>query len=131
MGFWKKIPATFYKDQRQVAMRDKMIKDIKEGGLTDYESDITTINSYLLDAPELKYVKNEKGRLVPQFEYIDANSTEKKYSTPKNFFNVAASRFGEIPFEWSTKNATSAQRSAYQRAFESYTSSKKLCLKQL
>lgn len=125
MGFLKKAVATFGKDQRQVILRDKMIAEIKTKGLSEYGSDITTINSYLLDAPDLKYVKNERGRLVPEFQYMETNtSNDRNLETVKNFFNVSASRFGEIPYEWSLKTATNSQKDTYRRAYESYVSAK-------
>ncbi|MDQ5883185.1 MAG: hypothetical protein QG654_97 [Patescibacteria group bacterium] len=124
MGFFKRMGASFVKGQRQVALRDKIIQDIKKSGIKDYRSDILTLNSYLADAPDLSYTPNEKGRLVPHFEYVETASSDKKFETPKVFFNVAASRFSEIPFEWSLKSATSSQREAYQKVYSSYTGAK-------
>ncbi len=129
MGFWKKLGSSFVKGQRQVALRDKMIQEIKKGGIKDYRLDIKTLNDYLLDAPELKYELNEKGRLAPHFEYVETTSSDKKFETPKVFFNVAASRFSEMPFEWSLKSATDSQRQAYQKAYSSYTGAKESLLK--
>ncbi len=125
MGFWKKMRASFVKGQRQVSLRDKTVGEIKSGGLKDYHNNIKTLNAYLSEAPELIYKRNERGRLSPNFSYVEINeSDDKNLQTVKSFFNAAASSFGEIPFEWSLNTATSSQKDKYRRAFESYTSAK-------
>lgn len=125
MGFWKKMRASFVKGQRQVSLRDKVIGEIKSEGLKDYHDDIKTLNAYLSEAPELTYKRNERGRLSPNFSYVEVNeSDDKNLQTVKSFFNAAASSFGEIPFEWSLDSATSSQKDKYRIAFASYTSAK-------
>ncbi len=131
MGFWKKLGATFNKGRRQVAMRDQMILDVKTNGASGYESDISTLSKYLIDAPEMSYKPNEKGRLVPYFEYVNTESIDKKFETPKNFLNASASRLGEVPYEWSLPSATSRQKEMYYQAFSSYTGAKETYVKAL
>ncbi len=131
MGFWKRLSASFAKGQRQVSLREQMIQKIKSGGILEYGQDISALNTYLLDTPELRYEPNEKGRLVPYFEYVDTASSDKKFETPKTFLNISASRFGEVPFEWSLPSATSRQREMYQQAFSSYTGAKESYVKSI
>jgi hypothetical protein len=124
LGWFKKIGASFSKDQRKVKLRDQIIGEIKAGGVLDYKDDVSVLGQYLKDAPDLRYIPNEKGRLVPVFEFVDTKSVNKKFETPKAFFNMAASKFSEIPYEWSLDSANSSQKDAYRRARESYVSAK-------
>lgn len=125
MGWFKKIGASFGKDGRQARLRDKAIEKIKNEGLQNYKDDISVLGKYLIDAPELTYIENEKGKLVPRFKYIETGSSGNiELEDAKIFFNAAASRFGEIPYEWSLKTATNTQQEAYRMAQQSYVSAK-------
>ena len=124
MGFFKKIAVSFGKDQRKVALRDKIIGEIKSSGVADYKDDISVLGQYLKEAPDLRYIPNEKGKLAPIFEFVETTSSNKKFETPKAFFNMAASKFAEIPYEWSLDSANSTQKNSYRRARESYVSAK-------
>lgn len=124
LGWFKKIGASFSKDQRKVKLRDQIIGEIKAGGVLDYKDDVSVLGQYLKDAPDLRYIPNEKGRLVPVFEFVDTKSVDRKFETPKAFFNMAASKFSEIPYEWSLDSANSSQKDTYRRARESYVSAK-------
>lgn len=124
MGLFKKMAASFGKDQRKVALRDKIIGEIKSSGVADYKDDISVLGQYLKEAPDLRYIPNEKGKLAPVFEFVETTSSNKKFETPKAFFNMAASKFAEIPYEWSLDSANSTQKDAYRRARESYVSAK-------
>ncbi len=125
MGFFKKIGASFTKDQRQVSLRDKAINKIIDGGLEDYKEDIATLGKYLMGAPKLKYRDTIKGRPVPNFEYVQVgNSRDQKIEEAKTFFNASASRFSEIPYEWSLETATNSQRKIYREALEDYMKEK-------
>jgi hypothetical protein len=128
-GLFKKIGAGMKKGWSQVALRDSLIKEIKEGGLQDYREDMKVLTSYLGDAPELKYVQGPKGKPVPVFEYVEKTEAKGDYETLKSHFNYTASQLGEIPYEWSLSSATSSERKKYQDAVTSYSLAKEKLLK--
>lgn len=119
-GHMKQAWKVLKSGHRQVAVRESLIQQAKKGGIQEYQGDLAVLTSYLAEAPTLTYQKDERGKLVPMFEYVKTESQNKKYETPKIFFNRAASKFAEIPYEWSLAGATGRQKEAHEKAFAMY-----------
>lgn len=127
----KKSFANLKKGHSEVNLREQKIKSIKEGGLKDYVTDLETYSSFLKDAPELKYIANEKGKLVPVFEHVEVSEEKTPHRAAQSFFNMSASQLGEIPFEWSSSNASSSEKQKHHEAMTSYKLAKEALFKSM
>lgn len=127
-GFFKGIKARFLKDKNQISLRGQIIEEIKTKGLLGYREDINLLIDHTSSLPEMNYAQNEKGKMVPYFKYFEVEEND-PLRTQKIYFNSAASAYGEMPFEWSQKSATSAQREAYHKAYSSYNLAREALLR--
>lgn len=130
----KKIIPNLKKGWTQVNKRDSLIKESKISAGENYKEEISILSAQLYGMPELKYVLNPKtGKLEAEFQYfeVDENNKESKNYWNKKYFNQAASRFGEIPKEWSSDRASKRERKIYEKAEEDLERRKNLLLDSL
>jgi len=129
-GFFAKITANLKKGWTEVKTREALMEEYKLSVGKEYQDDISVLSAHLQTMPELKYVLNPKTKkLEAEFQYfeLEENKESDNYWN-KKYFNQTASKFGEVPKEWSSNRASKKEQNIYKRAEEEFEKRKNILL---
>ena len=124
----KKTKYKWTKEFQQETKRKEKIQEIKSSGLVGYEKDLGNLAKHVKEFPfRIDY---KDGKLIIGYEdgntFKNAPEYAKRFG--KNFdpeklteeFNIAATALSEIPYEWTTPQATFSQKRKYEKALAEF-----------